>query len=75
MKNGLKQDALSPMLFNFALEYGMGTVQGNQDGVKLMGMHWATGLCKMFIYYAKIYKLQRKVQKLYNTLVKRQIYK
>jgi len=50
IKNGLKQDALSPLLFNCAVEYGIRTVQGNQEGVKLMGMHWASGLCKMFIY-------------------------
>ena len=32
-------DALSPMLFNFALEYVIRRVQVNQDGLKLNGTH------------------------------------
>jgi hypothetical protein len=37
-KNGSKQrDALSPLLFNFSLEYGKRRVQANKDGLKLNG--------------------------------------
>ena len=40
IRNGLKQgDALSPLLFNFALEYAIKRVQANQDRLKLNGTH------------------------------------
>ena len=40
IRNGLKQgDALSPLLFNFALEYAIKRVEANQDGLKLNGTH------------------------------------
>jgi hypothetical protein len=40
IRNGLKQgDALSPLLFNFSLEYAIKRVQVNQDGLILNGTH------------------------------------
>jgi hypothetical protein len=40
IQNGLKQgDALSPLLFNFALVYAIGRVKGYQEGLRLNGTH------------------------------------
>jgi hypothetical protein len=40
IQNGLKQgDALSPLLFNFVLQYVIRKIQENQVGLKLNGTH------------------------------------
>ena len=39
LKNGLKRDALWPLLFNSCLDYVIKRVQVNQDGLKLIGTH------------------------------------
>jgi hypothetical protein len=40
IRNGLEQgDALTPFLFNFALDYAIRRFQVNQNGLKLNGTH------------------------------------
>jgi hypothetical protein len=39
IQNGLKQDALSPLLFNFALQYAIRKIQETQVRLKLNGTH------------------------------------
>ena len=39
IKSSMKQDASSPLFFNFAVEYAIRRVHVNQDDLKLNGIH------------------------------------
>jgi hypothetical protein len=64
--NGLKQgDALSPLLFNFALEYAIRMVHENQDGLKLNGSHQALAYDDVKVLGENIDIIKKKTKKLY----------
>ena len=59
VKNGLKKgDALSPLLFSFALEYVIKRLQVNQDGLKLNGTH------QLLVYAVVVKVLDRSIHTL-----------
>jgi len=53
----IRNDALSPLLFNFALECAIRRVQVIQDSLKLNGTHIFWFRLMMLIYWEAVYVL------------------
>jgi hypothetical protein len=67
IKKGLKEgDALSPLLFNFSLEYTIRRVHANQEGLKLNGTHkFLVSADDVNILSGSVHATYKETQKLY----------
>jgi hypothetical protein len=65
IRNGLKHgDAVSPLLFNFALGYAIKKVQVNQDGLKLNGTHQLLAYADDNILGGSVHTIKKNVEAL-----------
>jgi len=62
IKSGIKQDALSPLFFNFALECTIRRVQVNLDDLKLNGTHQLLLYADINVWGRSIHTVKKSVE-------------
>jgi len=68
IRNGLKKgDALSPLLFNFALEYAIRRIQVSQGGLKLNGTHQLLVYADVNIFSGSVHTIKKNAEALVAT--------
>ena len=62
IKSGIKQDALSPLFFNFALECTIRRVQVNLDDLKLNGTHQLLLYADINVWGRSIHTVKKSIE-------------
>jgi len=67
IKSGMKQGALSPLFFSFALEYAIRRVQVNQNDLKLNGTHQLLVYADNFnVWGRSVHTVKKNIEYLYS---------
>ena len=60
--SGRRQDALSPKIFNFALEYAIRRVQVNQEGLKFNSTHQLLVYADVNVWGRSVFTIRKNIE-------------